>query len=123
MGIDIYMRWQGQTEVERNRQFTGFSIESGHAGYLREAYHGGPYVTKFLVAEAFSSPDGAEIPAEILRDRLPAALTIARVRSSHIYNQDLDDDSPVLMAFINFVALAESVEKMTGKPVTIIASY
>jgi hypothetical protein len=37
---------------------------------LREVYHGGPYVTEYLVSEAFNAPDGeAAIPACTLRER------------------------------------------------------
>ena len=80
MGIDIYPTWQGQTEAESNAQSTGFSAVHGHVGYLREAYHGGPYVTKYLVAEAFAAPTHeAAIPARCAtrtpaRGRLDASL-------------------------------------------------
>lgn len=71
MGIDIYLTWEGQTKEERNGQITGFSAVAGHAGYLREAYHGGPYATEILVREAFDSPDAqAQIPAAVMRERL-----------------------------------------------------
>ena len=53
MGIDIYMHWKDQTEEEHKAQLTGFSVTSGDVGYLREAYHGSPYATKFLMPEAF----------------------------------------------------------------------
>jgi hypothetical protein len=49
MGIDIYMRWKGQTDEETQAQFVGFSVVHGHVGYLREAYHGAPYATKYGV--------------------------------------------------------------------------
>ena len=55
MGIDIYMEWDNMTEEDKHAQLTGFSIEHGHVGYLREAYHGNPYVTRFLLKEAFES--------------------------------------------------------------------
>ena len=35
MGTDIYLKWDGQTEEERKRQITGWSIDAGGAGYLR----------------------------------------------------------------------------------------
>jgi hypothetical protein len=74
MGIDIYANWRGQSEAEASAQITGFSGVAGHVGYLREAYHGGPYVTKYLVSEAFEDAEGvAAIPARTLRERLPAA--------------------------------------------------
>jgi hypothetical protein len=70
MGIDIYARWPGQSEAKADVQLTGFSAVLGHVGYLREVYHGGPYVTEYLVSEAFNAPDGeAAIPACTLRER------------------------------------------------------
>lgn len=53
MGIDIYAAWDGQTVADRQAQYTGFSTTAGSVGYLREAYHGGPYVTNWLMPEAF----------------------------------------------------------------------
>lgn len=40
LGVDIYMRWDGMTDEEREAQFTGF-VNAGKAGYLRGAYFGG----------------------------------------------------------------------------------
>ena len=37
MGIDIYMDWADQSQEDKEKQTTGFSIESGDVGYLREA--------------------------------------------------------------------------------------
>jgi hypothetical protein len=71
MGIDIYLAWEGQTAEERRGQIAGFSVTAGRAGYLREAYHGGPYATEILVREAFDSPSAeAQIPAATMRERL-----------------------------------------------------
>lgn len=71
MGIDIYLKWDGMTEEDQQNQATGFSTTSGDVGYLREAYHGGPYATKILCREAFEADNcEAEIPAEVLRERL-----------------------------------------------------
>lgn len=93
MGIDIYARWRNQTKAEADAQRTGFSITAGHVGYLREAYHGGPYVTKFLVREAFESDDhAARIPAARLRERLPSAVLLALYRDQKVYGQQ--GDSP-----------------------------
>jgi hypothetical protein len=88
MGIDIYAHWAGQSEAEEAAQVTGFSIEHGCVGYLREAYHGAPYVTKYLVAEAFDSATGeAEIPASVLRERLPAAVLMSMYREHKVYGE------------------------------------
>lgn len=87
MGIDIYAQWSGQTADEEAAQCTGFSIEHGHVGYLREAYHGGPYVTKYLVAEAFA--DGAaQIAAAVMRERLACAVLMALYREHKLYRDE-----------------------------------
>ena len=125
MGIDIYMRWDKQTEDERQGQYTGFNIESGSVGYLREAYHGDIYATKFLVKEAFSddAPDeGATIPADVLRERLPEALNLHIQRHKETYGEDVNWESPSAESFVAFVELAERLEAKGKKP-TIIASY
>jgi hypothetical protein len=91
MGIDITLSWRGQTTAECDAQVTGFSAVHGRAGYLREAYHGGPYVTKYLVAEAFAADEGeAAIPARVLRRRLPAAVLMHLYREHKVYGDGKD---------------------------------
>lgn len=63
MGIDLYAKWDGVTEAEAEAQITGFSVTAGSVGYLREAYHGGPYVTAWLAPEAFVIDSGYESAA------------------------------------------------------------
>jgi hypothetical protein len=113
MGIDIYTRWDEQTEEERESQLT-------------EAYHGSPYATRRLVPEAFETDDeeGAAIPAATLRERLPDALQDARERMKHIYSQDPDSDDgkAVLASFENFVSLIERLEA-EGRNPRVIASW
>lgn len=122
MGIDIYSRWKNMTDAEKEGQYTGFSVTSGDVGYLREAYHGEPYATKYFVSEAFSAPDGeVKIPAHILRSRLPETLRIAAERNNKLYEGDNMRD--VLKAFIDFVELCEAKEEETGESPTITASY
>jgi hypothetical protein len=125
MGIDIYMRWKGQTEEERKAQYnTGFSTTAGDVGYLQEAYHGEPYATKSLVPEAFNSKSGeAIIPVKHLLARLPGVLKLAMKREKEIYHGSEDAQMKRAKAFADFVALAERKEKEMGEPVTIYASY
>lgn len=124
MGIDIYMVWEGMTPDQQKAQITGFCATAGKVGYLREAYHGGPYVTRFLVAEAFEGPKyEAKIPAKALRERLPEAMRLAIQRAKRIYHEDLTEESPEVSTFADFVRLAERMEKATGKPVTVMASW
>ena len=79
MGIDIYLKWKNMDKDAAKNQITGFSTTAGDRGYLREAYHGGPYATKILVREAFESDDGeAKIPAATLRMRLTHVTEPAR---------------------------------------------
>ena len=35
MGTDIYLDWEEKTEKDKEKQLTGFSIDSGNTGYLR----------------------------------------------------------------------------------------
>ena len=123
MGIDIYAKWDGMTEAEEEAQITGFSVEHGHVGYLREAYHGEPYATKVLVPEAFEELR-VPIYAATLRDRLPATLVVAEQRERVVY--DVTDDAAikrVLKSYSDFVELCARKEEETGEPCLIIASY
>lgn len=72
MGIDIYLEWDGKGEEDEQKQAeAALTMTAGNVGYLREAYHGGPYATKILVREAFESDDNtARIPAAVMRERL-----------------------------------------------------
>lgn len=79
MGIDIYLSWKGMTKKEKKAQISGFSVTHGAYGYLREAYHGGPYATKILVREAFEAKDcKAKIPAAVMEERLYSVTEPAR---------------------------------------------
>lgn len=125
MGIDIYAEWKGQTKEEKEAQVTGFSVVHGNVGYLREAYHGEPYATRFLVREAFESKTGrAAICANVLRARLPETLDLVEERQREVYNEtDSREIAKVKRSFTDFVELCEEKERETGEPVTIIASY
>jgi hypothetical protein len=81
MGIDVFLEWDGQKEAREEAAGDKpqlFCTTEGHVGYLREAYHGGPYATKLLVPEAFDSETcRAEIPAAVMRERLTNITTPA----------------------------------------------
>ena len=94
----------------------------GGVGYLREAYHGEPYATKYLCAEAFR-PDGARIEAAVLRERLPHTLVLVEERERVIYNADPKLIEEVKQSYRDFVSLCEQKETETGEPVFIFASY
>ena len=89
MGIDIYAKWKDQKKEEADAQITGFDVYTGKFGYLREAYHGSPYITKYLVSEAFESDkeDGEPIPAKTLRERLPIAVLMSLYRDKKVYRE------------------------------------
>lgn len=125
MGIDIYAVWKGRTKEEEKAQVTGFSVVSGHVGYLREAYHGEPYATRHLCREAFASETGeALIPAAVLRERLPETLRLAEERERRVYHEtDPAHVEDVKRSFTDFVELCEAKERATGEAVTVIASY
>lgn len=125
MGIDIYAKWDGMSREEEQAQITGYSAVQGRVGYLREAYHGEPYATLLLVPEAFDEGEGnAEIPARLMRQRLPQVLEAAEQREKLIYGEtDPLDVERVLDSFRDFVTLCERKERETGRPCRIIASY
>lgn len=124
MGIDIYARWKGQTASEKEAQDEGlWSDHHGHVGYLREAYHGEPYATRFLCGEAFES-GRATIPAEVLKERLPETLRLAEKRERVVYEEtEPAEIAAVLKSFRDFVALCDEKERETGQPVEIVASF
>jgi len=90
MGIDVYLEWKGKTEADTQAQYTGFSTTHGHVGYLREAYHGGPYATAYLISEDWNDQpeQGFEIKASTLRKRLPAAVMASIYRENVVYGGD-----------------------------------
>jgi hypothetical protein len=122
MGIDIYATWNGMTAADHAAQITGFSVVHGHVGYLREPYHGEPYATTTLVAEAFDH-GGAAIPAATLQARLPEVLAAAEAREREVYDvTDAEAIERVLKSYRDFVALCARKERETGEPCLIIAS-
>jgi hypothetical protein len=124
MGIDIYAKWAGQTEEERQAQATGFSTEHGHVGYLREAYHGSPYATRKLLPEAFAADNAeAAISAQTLRERLPDVLKTVEERETKLYKATKEEVARAQKSFTDFVELCERKERETGQPVTVYASY
>jgi hypothetical protein len=123
MGIDIYAEWHGMTKEEHAAQITGFSVEHGRVGYLREAYHGEPYATAILVSEAFELGRVA-ISAATLRARLPEVLEAAEKREREVYDvTDAEEIERVLQSYRDFVELCERKKQETGVPCLIIASY
>lgn len=106
MGIDVYAKWRNQSKEDEKAQFTGFSTVAGNVGYLREAYHGGPYVTKFLLKEGFEDGgDGVRIPAQALRQRLPAAVLMALYRNKVVYGKG----DPSIQTFEGISAVMKNV--------------
>jgi hypothetical protein len=79
MGIDVYLYWDGMDKEKESKNRPWCDATVGHTGYLREAYHGGPYATKILVREAFEAENcEAEIPAAVMRERLTRVTEPAR---------------------------------------------
>lgn len=79
MGIDIFLTWDGIEKRPQDDKIEIFSTTSGHLGYLRESYAGGPYATQILVREAFESDTcRCRIPAAKMRARLTKKSRAAR---------------------------------------------
>ena len=124
MGIDIYLKWEGMLPEEKRGQITGFDTTKGDVRYLREAYHGEPYATKYFVKEAFTSKTSqAKIKAATLKKRLPKAIKMAIEREKVVYGGVITKKDPVVQSYVNFAKLAEMKEKKSGEPCTVVASY
>jgi hypothetical protein len=66
LGYDIYLKWEGMTENDKERQITGFSLKHGHVGYLRASIHfdGLIDIFKQLFKEAWTGYNEGEIELE-----------------------------------------------------------
>ena len=121
MGIDVYLRWEGMTDEDRDRQMTGFDITAGAVGYLREAYFAKKnlYGTQVMFKECWESADCEhEYPAEVLRERLPEVLMVVAEK----YDGDPWKER-AMQAYIDFVSLADKKQAETGKPCLVYVSY
>lgn len=125
MGIDIYAKWRNKSARESREQSEAWlSSLDGDIGYLREAYHGEPYATRFLFAEAFDSETcEARIPAAQLQHNLEKALELVEERARTLYHATDEEVEAEKQSFRDFVALCERKEQETGEPVRIVASY
>lgn len=130
MGIDCYLinpdTNKLHAEETGQEEAMGFNPFSGHAGYLREAYHGGPYATQVLLKEGWFDEERDEegnfsLEASTLRERLPETLEAAAIRNRVNYAHR--DEDAVLKSFKDFVDLAEDLEKKNGKPCKFYVSY
>lgn len=115
MGIDVYLNWPKQTKADKENQYTGYKIDQGKVGYLREAYHGGPYATRVLIPEGWDDDiergkGGVPIPAATLRERMPQTVLTAIYRNHIVYEQgsdpsliDLSKDADVATVLANLI--------------------
>ena len=97
MGIDVNLIWTGQTDEQIGAQRIDTPpARRGMVGYLREAYHGGPYATCFLLREAFEAWETsrtqttrgkARIAATMLRERCPDAVALTVLRDVRLYRE------------------------------------
>jgi hypothetical protein len=126
VGIDIYLRWEGQTTEEEEAQYTGFSTGHGFVGYLREAYHGGPYATEVLFPETWDEENEgvASITNETLRERLPKAIEAALIRERTVYHdmEATEENCAMVKSLKDFVELHGKLEAEGRKP-WILNSY
>lgn len=108
---------------ETNIQY--FSDRSGDTGYLREAYHGGPYFTEAFIPEAYAAQgDEVYIPAAVLRSRLRDARKTIKQRYTTIYGYAprSADVRKAQDSVTEFVKLAEALEAAGAEP-KIAVSY
>src|SRR6266702_3732268 len=121
MGIDVYLNWDGMTEEDKEKQFTGFSVHAGKIGYLREAYHGEPYATFILFSEDWDKqPEGGfTIANSVLKERLAKTVKVAMERERKLYR---NREPKTFQSFIDFVELHGRLEKEGKNPRIVISA-
>lgn len=135
MGLDVYARWDGQTQEECQAQYTGFRTD-GAVGYLRSAYNpdgwnqwckaalgvdGFDYIFGFEESKQVQRPD-PEDPTEEMsvffpdwkasRARATALLTTAKAK----YPNPSEDECyciGVIGEILKFIDLGESKNAWT----------
>lgn len=90
MGIDVYLEWDNKTDEEEKAQYVGFDVRSGDVGYLREAYHGGPYGTHILIQEDWNVEGGVEVENSVLRSRMGIVAKAVIWRNYKLYYSNGD---------------------------------
>ncbi len=116
MGIDVYLKWEGQTKNEEEAQYTGFDITAGKVGYLRESYGKDVSALGTFIKEEWEGE--IPLPAETLKERLPQ--TLEKVAERYEGSKFKDE---AMQSYRDFVDLAERKERETGKPCTVYVSY
>lgn len=61
MGLDVYTRWEGHSDGNREMAIQHDVEERGQFGVLHESFNGGPYAIPFLVPEGCAGLDVNEI--------------------------------------------------------------
>jgi len=124
MGIDVYLKWTDMTKGDKQAEITGFDIYKGDVGYLREAYHGGPYATEVLVSENWDKQPkgGFAIANSVLQERLPLVVATAKARAKLIYKAQTEEQDMTAQAFIDFVAFHKEKEDAGLNPKIVISA-
>ena len=124
MGIDVYLKWKNMFKADKEAQITSFDVFSGHVGYLREAYHGNPYATKYMFSECFENKSAEfSYPASLLEERLEETLRLVVERASNLYDSTPEEIEKAKKSFVDFVALAKTIEEIQKEPCVVAVSY
>lgn len=124
MSIQVTMTWAGMTAEESHGLVAGIEPKDCCPVWFQENYHGGPYPSKYLLAEAYESSSGqAQIPALVLESRLGETIRLAIERQKNAYNEVAYLYDPEVYRYDVFVKTARLVEDRTGNPVTISVDW
>ena len=100
MGIDVYLRWKGQTREEKENQYTGY-LNAGADGYLREGFNQNYFATDIMFPKA-KFGKSVKISNEILAARLPAMEKLYREKG---------ESEEEIQHWRDFVALHSKLER------------
>ncbi len=139
MGIDVYSKRNGETlpfsYSYEDPNYDSFDTwfdeyrENEH-GYIREAYFKSQaYPTRCLLEEAFEGVNCGKfvpIPLDTLKSRYDEMLELANERFDDMLSDGYYKESQreeFLDIYKKFVDRAEKIEKETGKPMEVYASW
>lgn len=122
MAIDIYARWPGQTDEERDAQLQGFPLSKGMTGYLREAGQMESSALIYLVREVFGFSGSAVVSTNALRNRLPRALELLELQLT-LEKASAEQVKRAKAEMRDFVDRCAYIEGNTGSPVTVVGMW
>lgn len=117
MGLDVYLRWDGITEEEKQKQYTGFSVDAGNVGYLRASYNSSMTQELTILNELFSEMDDVCVcKYDFVKNRAKLNEVIKDYLSKNIDSEGLEWFVIWAKSLIDFFSLGHEKQKAELNP-------